>query len=60
MSLTDLENSSEYEKKAATNNLGKGKIKSQNQAPSDTRTDDFDSNIDGKGMVSPTTNGTGS
>ena len=56
MCLADLEDSNEYEKKAAmTNNLANGNVMLRNRAPSDSKATDFDSNVDCKIMVSPTT-----
>lgn len=60
MVLADLENSGDYEEKAATNNLASGNVMLRGRAPSDSKTGDSDSNADGRAMVSPTTvtNGT--
>ena len=60
MVLADLENSGDYEEKAATNNLASSNVMLRGRAPSDSKAGDFDSNVDGRAMVSPTTvtNGT--
>ena len=56
MCLADLDDSGEYEKKAAmTNNLVNGNVILRNRIPSESKVDDFDSNVDCKIMVSPTT-----
>ena len=38
-----------------TNNMANGNVILRNRAPSDSKADDFDSNVDCKIMVSPTT-----
>ena len=56
MVLADLENSGDYEKKAAmTNNLTNGNVVLRNRAPSESKAEDSKER-----MVSPNTNGTGS
>ena len=56
MVLADLDDSDGYEKKAAmTNNLANGNVMLRHRAPSESKAEDFDSNVDGKAMVSPTT-----